>query len=94
MVATLLFTAQTTVFIRNLVKTENKEVAKAKPASPFLPSHYFAWGAIAVASLITTVVNPSMGATMALPFNLACTVGGYLLGNAVPVALQVRPVGL
>jgi len=85
MVGTLLFTASTTVFIRNLVKTPNKEVSKAKPASPYLPSHYLAWGAAAVAALLSTLVSPTgLGPQMALPFCLACTVGGYLLGNAVP----------
>lgn len=40
MVGTLLFTAQTAVAIRSMVKTENKEVAKAKRATPFLASHF------------------------------------------------------
>ncbi|KAG2454150.1 hypothetical protein HYH02_001186 [Chlamydomonas schloesseri] len=91
MCATLLFTAQVTVFIRELVKTENKEIAKAKPASPFLPSHFVAWGAVAAASLAATAVGgagSALGAQMALPFGLAATVGGYLLGNAVPKTLQ------
>ncbi|GLI65279.1 hypothetical protein VaNZ11_008771, partial [Volvox africanus] len=91
MAATLLFTAQVTVFIREVVRTENKEIAKAKPASPFLPSHFAAWGAVAAASLATTAISgagSSLGAQMALPFGLAATVGGYLLGNAVPKNLQ------
>ncbi|GLC36190.1 hypothetical protein PLESTM_000414600 [Pleodorina starrii] len=91
MAATLLFTAQVTVFIREMVRTENKEIAKAKPASPFLPSHFAAWGAVAVASLAATAAagaGSSLGAQMALPFGLAATVGGYLLGNAVPKNLQ------
>lgn len=86
---------QVTVFIRELVKTENKEIAKAKPASPFLSAHFVAWGSVAVASLAATAVGgagSALGAQMALPFGLAATVGGYLLGNAVPKTLQVRGV--
>jgi hypothetical protein len=77
MAATLLFTAQTAVWIRTAVKTENKEVVKAKPSPPFDGSHYAAWGAVAAASLVGCAVNPAAwGAQLALPFTLACTVGG------------------
>ncbi|GFR50813.1 hypothetical protein Agub_g13088 [Astrephomene gubernaculifera] len=91
MAGTLLFTAQITVFIRAVVRTENKEITKAKPASPFLPSHFVAWGAVGAAALAATAVGgpgSELGARMALPFGLAATVGGYLLGNAVPKTLQ------
>jgi hypothetical protein len=82
MVATLLFTAQITVVIREAVKTPVKEIAKAKPSAPFLSSHYIAWGSIFVASLIATVVGgPELGFQAALPLGLAATVGGYLLGE-------------
>jgi hypothetical protein len=81
MVATLMFTAQITVFIREAVKTPVKEIAKAKPSPPFLPSHYIAWGVIAVSSLAATVFGgPELGAQMALPFGLAATIGGFLIG--------------
>eukprot|EP00775_Hariotina_reticulata_P011013 gene11013-11167_t len=87
MVATLMFTAQITVFIREAVKTPVKEIAKAKPSPPFLPSHYISWGVIAVASLAATVFGgPELGAQMALPFGLAATIGGYLIGELVPKA--------
>ncbi len=90
MVGTLLFTAQTAVFIRELVKTPNKTVAKAKPASPYLTSHYLAWGAVVLGTLVATAVSPAgLGPSMAMPFCLGCTVGGYLIGNAVPSQLQV-----
>ncbi len=78
--------------IRNIVRTENKEIAKAKPASPFLPSHLIAWGAVGVASLAATAAagaGSELGAQLALPFGLAATVFGYLAGNAVPKNLQV-----
>ncbi|WIA09396.1 hypothetical protein OEZ85_008802 [Tetradesmus obliquus] len=87
MVATLLFTAQITVVIREAVKTPVKEIAKSKPAAPFLASHYIAWGSILIASLVATVVGgPELGFQAALPLGLAATVGGYLLGEAVPKA--------
>ncbi len=55
-----------------------------------LRSHYVAWAAIALGSAVVTVAVPSMASSMAVPFCLACTVGGYLIGNAVPSQLQVR----
>ena len=93
MVGTLLFTAQTAGFIRGLVNTPTKEVPKSKKASPYLPSHYLAWGAIVLVSLVATAVSPTgLGPSMSVPFCLGCTVGGYLLGNAVPSSLQVSIV--
>jgi hypothetical protein len=83
MVATLLFTAQITVVIREAVKTPVKEIAKAKPSAPFLASHYIAWGSIFAAALAATVLGgPELGFQAALPLGLAATVGGYLLGEA------------
>jgi hypothetical protein len=73
---------------------QNLQVVKAKPATPFLPSHWFAWTAIAVTSLIATLCAPStLGPQMALPFNLAATLLGFLLGNALPKIVQVRENG-
>lgn len=89
MVGTLLFTAQTAVFIREIVRTPMKEIAKAKPSPPFTVAHYASWASIAVVSLVLTVVSPtSWGQTMMLPFQLAATVGAFLLGSAVPKAWQ------
>lgn len=66
------------------------QVAKAKPATPFLQSHWAAWGSVAAVSLGLTIANPAQfGAQAALPFNLACTLLGFLLGNAMPKMVQV-----
>lgn len=82
MVATLMFTAQITVVIREAVKTPVKEIAKAKPSPPFLSLHYAAWGAIAAASVAATAVGgPQLAAQAALPYGLAVTVGGFLVGE-------------
>lgn len=89
MVATLLFTAQITVFIREAVRTPVKEIAKAKPSPPFSVLHYIAWGTVAAVSLgVTLAMKGEWGMQMALPFGLAATVGGYLLGEAVPKDLH------
>lgn len=89
MVATLMFTAQVTVAIREAVKTPVVPVAKGKPSPPFEASHFVAWGLIAAASLAATALgSPELAARMALPFGLAATVGGYLLGSLVPAKLQ------
>lgn len=82
MIATLLFTAQITVVIREAVKTPVKEIAKAKPSPPFQASHYLAWGSIFLASLAATAFGgPELGVKAALPLGLAATVGGYILGE-------------
>lgn len=88
MVATLMFTAQITVFIREAVKTPVKEIAKAKPSPPFLPLHYIAWGAIAVASVVATAVGgPQLASQAALAYGLAVTVGGFLIGELLSLVL-------
>lgn len=87
MVATLMFTAQITVAIREAVKTPVKEIAKAKPSPPFMSLHYIAWGTIFAASLVAIAVGgPQMAAQAALPFGLAVTLGGFLIGELVPKA--------
>lgn len=85
MVATLMFTAQITVFIREAVKTPVKEIAKAKPSPPFMNLHYIAWGTIAAASVGAIAFGgPQLAAQAALPYGLAVTVGGFLIGECVP----------
>jgi len=82
MVATLMFTAQITVAIREAVKTPVKEIAKAKPSPPFMNLHYIAWGTIFAASLAAIAVGgPQLAAQAALPYGLAVTLGGFLIGE-------------
>jgi hypothetical protein len=82
MVATLMFTAQITVAIREAVKTPVKEIAKAKPSPPFMNLHYIAWGTILAASLGAIAVGgPELAAQAALPYGLAITLGGFLVGE-------------
>ena len=81
MVATLMFTAQITVVIREAVKTPVKEIAKAKPSPPFMNLHYIAWGTIFAASLAAIAVGgPQLAQQAALPYGLAVTLGGFLIG--------------
>jgi hypothetical protein len=88
MVATLMFTAQITVAIREAVKTPVKEIAKAKPSPPFMSLHYIAWGTIFAASLVAIAVGgPQMAAQAALPFGLAVTLGGFLIGRVMRAQL-------
>lgn len=89
MVLSIIFTAQVTGFIRSLVQTPSKGVAKAKKASPFMPSHFFVWGGVALGSLAGIYFQNTLANTLALPFMLSCTICGYLIGNVVPPALQV-----
>jgi hypothetical protein len=62
---------------------------RPQPAPPFEASHFIAWGTIAAASLAAAVFGaPDLAARMALPFGLAATVGGFLIGNLVPGKLH------
>lgn len=82
MVATLMFTAQITVAIREAVKTPVKEIAKAKPSPPFMSLHYIAWGTIFAGSFAAIAFGgPQMAAQAALPYGLAVTLGGFLIGE-------------
>jgi len=63
--------------------------APPQPSAPFETSHFVAWGTIAIASLAATIFGaPDLAARMALPFGLAATVGGFLIGNLVPGKLH------
>ncbi|KAG1671561.1 hypothetical protein FOA52_011284 [Chlamydomonas sp. UWO 241] len=86
MVAALVFTAQVTMAIRNMVNTPTQAVPKGKPASPFLPLHYAAWAAIVAASGVGIATGSPLN--LALPFMLGITVIGYCMGNAVPAKFQ------
>uniref|UniRef100_A0A7R9VAA3 LrgB-like protein n=1 Tax=Chlamydomonas euryale TaxID=1486919 RepID=A0A7R9VAA3_9CHLO len=86
MVASLVFTAQVTMVIRNAVNTPTLPVAKGKPASPFTGLHYLGWGAVVLGSAAGIATGST--ANLALPFMLGVTVVGYILGNAVPRSFQ------
>lgn len=63
------------------------DYVQGKPATPFLLSHYIAWGSIVAASGVGILTGAS--ANLALPFMLGITVIGYILGNSVPSKFQV-----
>ncbi|KAI8465751.1 MAG: hypothetical protein J3K34DRAFT_78877 [Monoraphidium minutum] len=91
MAATLLFTAQVTVVIREAVETPVIPIPKGKPYAPFGAGHYAAWGGLAAASLAAAGLladDPAAAAATALPLGLSATVGGYLLGSLVPQRLH------
>nr|QKY15132.1 plastidal glycolate glycerate translocator (PLGG) [Polytomella parva] len=94
MVATLLFTAQTAIWIRSLVQSPTETVPKPKASTPITSAHFLAWGSIATATLAATLWSThsggpaSLAAQMALPFNLAATVLAYLIGSQVPKHLH------
>lgn len=91
MVATLMFTAQITVAIREAVKTPVKEIAKAKPSPPFMSLHYIAWGTIFAGSFAAiALAGPQMAAQAALPYGLAVTLGGFLIGEPSGMCLRGR----
>ncbi|KAK9823111.1 hypothetical protein WJX72_000351 [[Myrmecia] bisecta] len=87
-VATLAATAQVAIVIRNIVKTEMQEAPVAKASPPFTKLHYWAWGAIGAAGLVTAAALPQYTQTATLAVLLAGTVGGYLIGTALPRGVQ------
>eukprot|EP00192_Tetraselmis_astigmatica_P004026 CAMPEP_0117675718 /NCGR_PEP_ID=MMETSP0804-20121206/15764_1 /TAXON_ID=1074897 /ORGANISM="Tetraselmis astigmatica, Strain CCMP880" /LENGTH=472 /DNA_ID=CAMNT_0005484759 /DNA_START=304 /DNA_END=1722 /DNA_ORIENTATION=- len=95
MVLSLIVTAQVAVAIRQVVKTE---VARSGPSTPPLPgpnrTHQIGWGSIAVGCLAAAVLLPSYTTMLTLPFLLSGTVGGYLIGSAMPAGAKkvVNPI--
>eukprot|EP01025_Chloroclados_australasicus_P039922 TRINITY_DN41593_c0_g1_i1.p1 TRINITY_DN41593_c0_g1~~TRINITY_DN41593_c0_g1_i1.p1 ORF type:complete len:547 (-),score=82.51 TRINITY_DN41593_c0_g1_i1:281-1921(-) len=94
MPASLLFTAQAAVVIRNIVNTPTQPTKPSPPLAPFNVYHYVVTGVVAAASLIAAASSPDLVEVMHIPFLLAATVGGYLAGQALPVQAKaiVHPI--
>jgi len=89
MVMSLVVTAQVAVVVRAIMKTKMAKMGPpSKPLPPPQMYHRVGWGAVAVISLVTSLVSPSMASTMAVPFLLSGTVGGYLIGLVLPVGVK------
>eukprot|EP01023_Acetabularia_acetabulum_P003191 TRINITY_DN11348_c0_g2_i5.p2 TRINITY_DN11348_c0_g2~~TRINITY_DN11348_c0_g2_i5.p2 ORF type:complete len:312 (+),score=70.85 TRINITY_DN11348_c0_g2_i5:372-1307(+) len=94
MPASLLFTAQAAVVIRNLVRTPTQPTKPQPPLAPFNVYHYVVTATTAVVALIAAVSSESLVGVMHIPFLLAATIGGYLAGQALPVGAKtiVHPI--
>ncbi|KAI3899821.1 hypothetical protein MKW92_046986 [Papaver armeniacum] len=90
--ASLAVAGYTAIAVRNLVKTEMVDAEPMQKPSPFSNFEIGAWTAIFVASFAAAYVNPIALGTSALtclPFLLAATVLGYMVGTGLPSAVKI-----
>ncbi|CAL4915794.1 unnamed protein product [Urochloa decumbens] len=81
----------TALAVRKLVKTQLIPAEPVSKPSPFSTSETWAWAAIFVASFGVAYFNPTALGTTArtcLPFLLAATVLGYMVGSGLPAGVR------
>uniref|UniRef100_A0ACD5THU7 Uncharacterized protein n=1 Tax=Avena sativa TaxID=4498 RepID=A0ACD5THU7_AVESA len=89
--ASLMVAGYTVLAVRKIVKTELIAAEPMSKPSPFAILEFWAWGAVFVASFATAFVNPTALGTTArtcLPFLLASTVLGYMVGSRLPSGIK------
>lgn len=82
--ASLLVAGYTAIAIRKLVKTEMTDAEPMAKPSPFSSLELWTWNGIFVVSFISALLYPTALGTNArtcLPFLLASTVIGYMVGS-------------
>ncbi|CAL4915795.1 unnamed protein product [Urochloa decumbens] len=87
----LTITWYTALAVRKLVKTQLIPAEPVSKPSPFSTSETWAWAAIFVASFGVAYFNPTALGTTArtcLPFLLAATVLGYMVGSGLPAGVR------
>uniref|UniRef100_A0A0D9XMX7 LrgB-like protein n=1 Tax=Leersia perrieri TaxID=77586 RepID=A0A0D9XMX7_9ORYZ len=89
--ASLAVAGYTALTVRRTVKTQLLPPEPMNKPSPFAALELWAWGALFLASFALAYVSPTaLGttATTCLPFLLASTVFGYMLGSRLPSAAR------
>ncbi|KAF6995173.1 hypothetical protein CFC21_011723 [Triticum aestivum] len=89
--ASLAVAGYTALTVRKIVKTELIAAEPMGKPSAFATLEFWAWGAVFVASFATAFVNPTALGTTArtcLPFMLASTVLGYMVGSGLPSGIK------
>ncbi|CAN6305732.1 unnamed protein product [Urochloa humidicola] len=89
--ASLAVAGYTALAVRKLVKTQVIPAEPTSKPSPFSTSETWAWAAIFVASFGVAYFNPTALGTTArtcLPFLLASTVLGYMVGSGLPAGVR------
>ncbi|KAE8779096.1 putative protein ywbG [Hordeum vulgare] len=89
--ASLAVAGYTALTVRKIVKTELIAAEPMGKPSAFVTLEFWAWGAVFVASFATAFVNPTALGTTArtcLPFMLASTVLGYMVGSGLPSGIK------
>lgn len=82
--ATLSVAGYTAIAVRKMVKTEMTDAEPMAKPSPFSPIEVWAWAGIFLISFGSALVYPTILGTSArtcLPFLLASTVLGYMVGS-------------
>lgn len=90
--ATLSVAGYTAVAIRSMVRTEMIPAEPMTKPSPFTTLEVCVWSAIFVSSFVLALLSPTFLGTNArtcLPFLLAATVLGYMVGSRFPSAVKV-----
>ncbi|CAO2838067.1 unnamed protein product [Amaranthus hypochondriacus] len=90
--ASLCVAGYTAIAVRNIVKTEMIPAEPMAKPPPFSAPEVWAWSAIFVASFAGAYLYPTILGTAArtcLPFLLAATVLGYMIGSGLPSVLKM-----
>ncbi|XP_061343063.1 plastidal glycolate/glycerate translocator 1, chloroplastic [Gastrolobium bilobum] len=95
--ATLCVAGFTAIGIRKAVKTELIEAEPMEKPSPFSSIEVWAWTGVLLISFVASLFHPTALGTSArtcLPFLLASTVLGYMVGSGLPsnVKMVVHPI--
>ncbi|PKI49973.1 hypothetical protein CRG98_029647 [Punica granatum] len=89
--ASLTVAGYTAITVRNLVKTEMIDPEPMAKPSPFSSLEIWSWSAIFLASFVAALFYPTGLGTQArtcLPFLLASTVLGYVVGTGLPSGVK------
>jgi hypothetical protein len=82
--ASLSVAGYTAIAVRNIVKTEMTDAEPMAKPSPFSAIEVWTWTGIFLISFVAALLNPTILGTSArtcLPFLLASTVLGYIVGS-------------
>uniref|UniRef100_A0A2N9GYK0 Plastidal glycolate/glycerate translocator 1, chloroplastic n=1 Tax=Fagus sylvatica TaxID=28930 RepID=A0A2N9GYK0_FAGSY len=85
--ASLSVAGYTAIAVRNIVKTEMTDAEPMAKPSPFSAIEVWTWTGIFLISFVAALLNPTILGTSArtcLPFLLASTVLGYIVGSGLP----------
>ncbi|KAK1305028.1 hypothetical protein QJS10_CPB11g00094 [Acorus calamus] len=77
----------TAITVRKIVKTEMVDAEPMKKPSPFSAVEFWIWTAVFISSFVVAYLYPTALGTSArtcLPFLLAATVLGYMVGSGLP----------
>ncbi|XVF52089.1 hypothetical protein PTKIN_Ptkin04bG0236900 [Pterospermum kingtungense] len=89
--ASLCVAGFTAISVRKIVKTEMTDAEPMAKPSPFSPIEFWTWGGIFLVSFVSAIFYPAALGTTArtcLPFLLASTVLGYMVGSGLPSNLK------